>query len=52
MNFKKPMLPIRTFEFKEEPSSVGFICPACNAEVSIKDIIERDGRIGCIKCVK
>lgn len=52
MNFKKPMLPTRTFEFKEEPSPVAFICPACSSEVSIKEIIERNGRIGCVKCLK
>jgi transcription elongation factor Elf1 len=52
MNFKKPMLLTRTFEFKEGPLHVAFVCPSCNSEVGIKEIIERNGRIGCVKCVR
>jgi transcription elongation factor Elf1 len=52
MIFKKSIVPTRIFEFKEEPSPVAFICPACNSEVSIKEIIEKNGKVGCIKCVR
>lgn len=50
MQFRKPTM---TFEVKEERlPTVAFICPACNSEVSIKEIIEKNGSIGCAKCLK
>ncbi|MBI2545364.1 MAG: hypothetical protein HYW22_02070 [Candidatus Aenigmarchaeota archaeon] len=31
---------------------VGLLCPGCDMVVAQNEIIERNGRIGCIKCWK
>jgi len=28
------------------------ICPSCQAEVKEKDIIEKRGSLGCVRCLK
>lgn len=50
MNVRQNIL-IRGY-YKTTRSYVSFICPACECEVYPKEIIEKNGRVGCVNCLK
>lgn len=52
MNFRNlPISPIQSYEVEQAGPSVAFECPVCNSEISLSEIVEKNGSIRCVKCI-
>lgn len=51
MNIKKLSIsPVKSYEVEQSGPNVAFVCPSCNNEVDLHEIVEEKGSIRCVNC--